>query len=82
MAGGSRILLDHPRQLGPNRLERGHLGVDLSHPIAQQRLTMAAGTQALVADSQQLPDLASRRPTRWALLMNCSRSTASCWYWR
>jgi hypothetical protein len=58
VAGGSRIPLQHPRQLGPDRLQLGHLGVDLSHAGAQQRLAVAAGTQALVADGQQLPNLA------------------------
>ena len=62
MAGGSGIALDHPRQLVPDRLELGHLGVDLGHPGAQQRLTVAAGTQTLVADGQQLGDLTQPQP--------------------
>ena len=79
MAGGGRVPLDHPGQLAPDRLEFGHLGVDLGHAGAQQRLAVAAGTQALVSSSAISR---SRSPTRWALLMNRSRSTASCWYWR
>ena len=43
MAGGSRILLDHPRQLAADRLQLGHLGVDLGHAGAQQRLTVPTG---------------------------------------
>ena len=57
MAGGSGIALDHPRQLAPDRLQRGDLGVDLGHPGAQQLLAVAAWAEALVADGQQLPDL-------------------------
>jgi len=57
MAGRGRILFDHPGQLAPDRLEFGDLGVDLGHAGAQQRLTVPAGAQALVADGQQLGDL-------------------------
>ena len=33
MAGRGRIPFHHPRQLSPDRLELGHLGVDLGHPL-------------------------------------------------
>jgi hypothetical protein len=39
-------------------LQLGELGVDLGHPVAQQGLGVPAGTQALVADGQQLTDIA------------------------
>jgi len=82
MAGGGRILLDHPGKLGPHRLELGDLGVDLGHAGAQQGLAVPAGAQALVADGQQLGDLAQPQAEPLGALMNRSRSTASCWYWR
>jgi hypothetical protein len=58
MAGRCRVPLDHSGQLGPDRLELGHLGVDLGHPLTQQRLAMPTRAEALVADGQQLSDLA------------------------
>jgi hypothetical protein len=39
-------------------LQLGDLSVDLGHSLAQQPLAVPAGAQALVADGQQLADLA------------------------
>jgi hypothetical protein len=64
MTSRGRIPLDHPGQLGPDRLEFGHLGVDLSHPSAQQRLAVPAGAEVLVAAGQQLGDLPQPQASR------------------
>ena len=77
MAGRGRIPLDHPRQLGPDRLELGHPGVDLSHPLPQQRLLCSQGQRPWSQMASSSPISRSRRPSRWALLTNRSRSTAS-----
>ena len=82
MAGRSRTPLHHPGQLGPDRLELAHLGVELGDPGAQQRLAVPAGAQALVADGQQLGDLPPAQADPLGALVNRSRSTASCCYWR
>jgi hypothetical protein len=82
MAGRGRMPLDPPGKLGPHRLELCDLGVDLGHAGAQQGSLWPQGHRPW---SQMVSSSAisrSRRPSRWALLMNRSRSTASCWYWR
>jgi hypothetical protein len=48
----------HAGKFGADGLQLGKLGVDLGHAPAQQRLGVPAGAQALVADGQQLGDLA------------------------
>lgn len=58
LAGLAGIAVDDPGQLGADGPQLGDLRVDLTHAPAQQRLGVAAGTQALVADGQQLTDLA------------------------
>jgi hypothetical protein len=62
VAGSRRVLLDHAGQRTAHGQQLGDLGVDLAHPVAEQRLGVAAGAQALVGDLEQLADLPQPQP--------------------
>jgi hypothetical protein len=52
-AGSLRGLAEQPDQVGPQFPKAGKLGVDLGQPLAQQRLSVAAGALAPIHDLQK-----------------------------
>jgi hypothetical protein len=56
------VLLQQPGELGFQRPEAVPLGPDLSQALAQQGLSVAAGTLTLIRDLEQLADLAQPQP--------------------